>query len=264
MKREEANAILKEEIETEERLKMPPVQMDAFIKPCCDAMNRMYPPSDYEIAKYRASLKSKPPKLTEAEEEAGREYWSGYYGLKQYPVKPVVLADSKAVMLAYLEIQGVKVRQPKCRKDDRGWLAEVWRSDEDNALEEPSPEMAYVSVTKPGVSRGPHEHIHQTDRFVFLTGSWRVKLWDNRKCIGTTGRVMILELSQPTVVIVPPGVVHAYVNVSLRSAMVLNLPDKLYRGKLKLEEVDEIRHEENKKYSLNDVMPWWSKIRGVK
>ena len=217
--REEVNAILKEEVEAEERLKIPPVQMDAFAKQ--EPPSRMYPP---------------------------------------VPVKPAVLADSKAVLLAYLEIHGVKVRQPSCRKDGRGWLAEVWRSDEDGALEEPSPEMAYVSVTKPGVSRGPHEHMFQTDRFVFLTGSWRVKLWDNRKCIGTTGRVMVLELSKPTVVIVPPGVVHAYVNVSMKPAMVLNLPDKLYRGVGKLEEVDEIRHEENKKYSLSDVMPWWSRF----
>ena len=236
--KEELDTIRKETVEAVDSLKIPPVQMDAFAK--------QEPP--------------KPTELTEAEEQSVRGYWNIVCGTKQYYVKPAVLADSKAVLLAYLEMHGVKVRQPSCRKDGRGWLAEVWRSDDDGTLEEPSPEMAYVSVTKPGVSRGPHEHMFQTDRFVFLTGSWRVKLWDNRKVSSTKNRVMVLELSKPTVVIVPPGVVHAYVNVSMKPAMVLNLPDKLYRGVGKLEEVDEIRHEENKKYSLSDVIPWWSRF----
>ena len=221
--KEELDGMNKEEIEVEERLKIPPVQM------------------------YFSGLPLPPCRIPSNE-------------LSPVCVKPAVLADSKAVLLAYLEMHGVKVRQPSCRKDGRGWLAEVWRSDDDGTLEEPSPEMAYVSVTKPGVSRGPHEHMFQTDRFVFLTGSWRVKLWDNRKVSSTKNRVMVLELSKPTVVIVPPGVVHAYVNVSMKPAMVLNLPDKLYRGVGKLEEVDEIRHEENKKYSLSDVIPWWSRF----
>jgi dTDP-4-dehydrorhamnose 3,5-epimerase len=43
---------------------------------------------------------------------------------------------------------------------------------------------------------------------------------------------------------VPPGVVHGYINISDRDGMVLNYPDKLYKGWGKKEEVDEIRHED--------------------
>ena len=45
-------------------------------------------------------------------------------------------------------------------------------------------------------------------------------------------------------VIVPPGVVHAYENIGEQDAFILNFPDKLYAGKGKKEPVDEIRHEE--------------------
>ena len=45
--------------------------------------------------------------------------------------------------------------------------------------------------------------------------------------------------------IVPPGVVHGYQNISTSiDGMVLNYPDKLYRGWKKKEEVDEVRHED--------------------
>jgi dTDP-4-dehydrorhamnose 3,5-epimerase len=49
--------------------------------------------------------------------------------------------------------------------------------------------------------------------------------------------------SNPTAVIVPPGVVHAYRCVSDIPALVLNAPNQLYAGKGKKEKVDEIRHE---------------------
>ncbi|HVQ55697.1 MAG TPA: hypothetical protein VMS29_02985, partial [Pyrinomonadaceae bacterium] len=48
-------------------------------------------------------------------------------------------------------------------QDDRGWLSELFRHDE--LAPEFYPEMAYISFTKPGVQRGPHEHVDQADLF---------------------------------------------------------------------------------------------------
>ena len=48
--------------------------------------------------------------------------------------------------------------------------------------------MAYVSLTHPGVSRGPHEHVEQADYFCFIgSGVSRVYLWDARKGSPTFG-----------------------------------------------------------------------------
>jgi dTDP-4-dehydrorhamnose 3,5-epimerase len=73
-------------------------------------------------------------------------------------------------------------------------------------------------------------------------------LWDNRKDSKTYGRkeTIIVGETNPVVVIVPPGLVHGYVNISDKDAMVLNFPDKLYKGTNKAEAVDEIRYEEDK------------------
>jgi dTDP-4-dehydrorhamnose 3,5-epimerase len=78
-------------------------------------------------------------------------------------------------------------------------------------------------------------------------GNFKVKLWDNRKESKTYECYMEIVGGEdnPIRVLVPPGVVHGYKNISLEvDGMVLNYPDKLYRGWDRKEEVDEIRHED--------------------
>ena len=142
------------------------------------------------------------------------------------------------------DIIGVKIISLKRNEDERGILIETFRIDTlpDNI----KPEMGYISFTKPGVARGPHEHKFQTDIFSFPgPGNFKVKLWDNRKDSKTYGNFMEILAGEdnPITVTVPPGVVHGYINVSKVLGMILNYPDKLYRGWDKKEEVDEIRYE---------------------
>ncbi len=126
--------------------------------------------------------------------------------------------------------------------DARGWLIELFRDDELPDGFEPT--MGYLSVTHPGVQRGPHEHVDQTDGFVFLSGSFDLHLWENRP--GKAERHEILPVGEngPVFVTVPPGVVHAYKNVGESDAFVLNFPNRLYAGWGKKDPVDEIRHED--------------------
>ncbi len=103
--------------------------------------------------------------------------------------------------------------------------------------------MSYLSVTHAGVARGPHEHVDQTDGFAFIDGSYRLYLWDNREGGDKELHTYDLGTDNPVLVLVPPGVVHAYKNIGDRDAFVLNFPNQLYAGKGKKEPVDEIRHE---------------------
>ncbi len=48
-------------------------------------------------------------------------------------------------------------------------------------------------------------------------------------------------------VLVPKGVVHAYQNVGIEPAFVINLPNRLYKGLNRESEVDEVRHEDDEK-----------------
>ena len=141
-------------------------------------------------------------------------------------------------------IQGVHVRSLKKYQDNRGWLTEIFRSDElaSNII----PMMAYISATLPGATRGPHEHEDQTDHFCFLGPStFRLVLWDNRLNSPTYRhrQELLVGEENPSAIIVPEGVVHAYRNVGNNPGWVINCPNRLYAGYGRKQPVDEIRHE---------------------
>lgn len=142
-------------------------------------------------------------------------------------------------------IAGVLIRPLKRFVDARGWLVELYREDElDSAVH---PRMAYLSQTLPGIARGPHEHRQQTDLFGFVgPGDFKLYLWDVRPDSPTLDyRVtLVVGESNPQLVIVPPGVVHAYKNISHVPGLVFNCPNHLYAGEGRREPVDEIRHED--------------------
>ncbi len=150
-------------------------------------------------------------------------------------------------------IDGVVWKPISFFADARGWLAELFRDDDVPA--EYRPVMAYVSMTTPGVSRGPHEHVEQADYFCFIgPGVFRVYLWDARPGSPTFGHKEVKDVGDGAAcaLIVPPGVVHAYQNVSGANGIVFNAANALYAGEGRTgwrgpkgtpEYVDEIRHE---------------------
>jgi dTDP-4-dehydrorhamnose 3,5-epimerase len=143
-------------------------------------------------------------------------------------------------------IDGVIVTRLTKFVDERGWLAEFFRHDELN--EEYFPVMGYISSTQPGVTRGPHEHVDQADLFTFIGPSnFKLRLWDNRPDSPTMGKVMTLFVGEdnPSTVLIPKGVVHAYRNIGQTNGIVINCPNRLYMGRHKRDEIDEIRHEDD-------------------
>ena len=144
------------------------------------------------------------------------------------------------------EIRDVVVRSLRKFGDARGWLTELFRQDE--LTSEFFPVMAYISSTKPGVTRGPHEHVDQADLFYFLGPSnFKLRMWDNRPGSASFGRMMTLSAGadDPKSVLIPKGVVHAYQNVGTVDGIVINCPNRLYMGTGRFEAVDEIRHEDD-------------------
>jgi dTDP-4-dehydrorhamnose 3,5-epimerase len=139
-------------------------------------------------------------------------------------------------------IPGVLVRPLRRHEDSRGWLMEFFR--DDLGPEGFRPAMGYLSVTRPGIARGPHEHRDQTDGFAFLSGEYDLFLWENRPGAQEASVRLRVGEANPVFVLVPPGVVHAYRNVGESDAFVINIPNRLYGGWMRREPVDEIRHEE--------------------
>lgn len=104
--------------------------------------------------------------------------------------------------------------------------------------------MMYISWTKPQQKRGPHLHQRQTDIFIFPgPGLFDVYLWEyndpSKQLRYHTGTV------EPCLIIIPPGVVHGYKNISKIDGLVINCPDKLYKGWNKNEKEDIIRFEDD-------------------
>jgi len=143
-------------------------------------------------------------------------------------------------------IDGVIWRPLRKYHDDRGWLCELFRHDELPA--EFHPVMAYVSVTEPGIARGPHEHVDQADCFCFLGPSnFKVCMWDTRPQSPTylASQTEVAGAENPMLLIIPAGIVHAYKNVGTEPGLVFNCPNRLYRGPGRSRPVDEIRHEDD-------------------
>lgn len=134
--------------------------------------------------------------------------------------------------------------------DARGHLVQLFRKDELSRLPQYGgprvdfPPMAYLSVTATGVSRGPHEHLTQTDIFIFCCSQFEIFLWDNRPKSPTHRSRHRLYTTKEDYwrLLVPPGVVHAYRALD-NAGTVINCPDKLYAGWDQEQPVDEIRHE---------------------
>ena len=129
--------------------------------------------------------------------------------------------------------------------DERGWLAELFREDEMDAGVVPA--MAYLSMTQPGIARGPHEHQEQTDCFCFTGPSnFKIYLWDPRPGSPSCGvrQIVYAGIDNPVMMMVPPGVIHAYKNIGIENGIVFNAPNRLYAGEGKRYPVDEIRHED--------------------
>jgi len=153
------------------------------------------------------------------------------------------------------EIKDVVVRNLHNFDDRRGWLSELFRQDE--LAPEFFPVMAYISSTRPGVTRGPHEHVDQTDLLCFPgPSSFKLRMWDNRPDSPTFRNVITLVVGagNPKAVLIPKGVVHAYRNVGTVDGIVINCPNRLYMGEQRQENIDEIRHEDdlNTSFRMDD------------
>ncbi len=153
------------------------------------------------------------------------------------------------------EIDGVLIQSVKKNVDSRGWLAEVFRSDE--VAPDRMPAMGYISVTHAGITRGPHAHRDQSDYFGFLgPGRFLLRLWDNRKESLTYGRTLNVVVGEdnPMTVSIPTGVVHGYKNVSNSDGLVFNCPNRLFAGEGRKEPIDDIRYEDDPEhlFSMED------------
>ena len=125
-------------------------------------------------------------------------------------------------------IEGVKTKKLKLIPDERGWLMEILRSDDQELFRKFG--QVYVSATYPGVVKAWHYHKHQVDNFACITGMVKLVLVDTRTDSATEGVVneFFLGAQQPMLVQVPNLVYHGWKCIGTDVAAVVNVPTELY------------------------------------
>jgi dTDP-4-dehydrorhamnose 3,5-epimerase len=124
-------------------------------------------------------------------------------------------------------IEGVEVKALRTFPDDRGSLTEILRRD-DEMFEQFG--QCYFSISYPGVIRGWHYHLRQTDYFTCVSGMIKVPLYDRREDSPTYGEVNEFFIGDENriVVKIPPGVLHGFKNIGLTACILVNFPTEPY------------------------------------
>ncbi|MFA6410185.1 MAG: dTDP-4-dehydrorhamnose 3,5-epimerase family protein [Candidatus Buchananbacteria bacterium] len=128
-------------------------------------------------------------------------------------------------------IDGVKIKKLKVMPDDRGFLMEMMRND-DEIFEKFG--QIYMTGVKRGVAKGWHYHKIQNDHFVCVLGKALVVLYDARKDSPTFGQVQEFFLSEPKLegeqilLKIPKGVYHGFTAVDCDWARIINIPTERY------------------------------------
>ncbi|MEW6556225.1 MAG: dTDP-4-dehydrorhamnose 3,5-epimerase family protein [Elusimicrobiota bacterium] len=122
-------------------------------------------------------------------------------------------------------IKGVLLKELTVHKDERGALFEILRSDWEIFKKFG---QAYITVCKPGWVKGWHYHKIQTDRFCVVKGKAKIVLVSSDK-----EEFMEFELSdkKPSLLVIPPEVIHGFECLSKKECWILNIPTELYKYK---------------------------------
>jgi dTDP-4-dehydrorhamnose 3,5-epimerase len=124
-------------------------------------------------------------------------------------------------------IEGVQVKRLVKHVDERGYLMELLRRD-DEIFEGFG--QAYVALNYPGVVRAWHYHKKQDDYFVAVKGTVKVALFDAREDSPTQGQVEEFFLGEGNDIVlkIPKGVMHGYKTVGTEPSLLLNFPSEPY------------------------------------
>ena len=150
-------------------------------------------------------------------------------------------------------IHGVKTKRLRVIPDERGWLTEILRADEEDFYTKFG--QVYLSATYPGVVKAWHYHEKQIDNFACVAGMVKLVLVDTRADSPTNGAVneFFVGSQNPMLVQVPNLVYHGWKCVSTEMALVVNVPTEPYH----YDQPDEFR------LAAHDTLPYdWTRKDG--
>jgi dTDP-4-dehydrorhamnose 3,5-epimerase len=151
-------------------------------------------------------------------------------------------------------INGVKTKQLKVISDERGWISEILRCDDD--LFDKFGQV-YLSVAYKERVKAWHYHKIQTDNFTCVKGMMKVVLYDDRENSPTKGEISEYFIGErsPILISVPPRVWHGFKAID-EAAYFISIPNFPYN----YNEPDEYRLPPD-----TDKIPYdWGLVIGLK
>ncbi|NQS90574.1 dTDP-4-dehydrorhamnose 3,5-epimerase family protein [Patescibacteria group bacterium] len=133
-------------------------------------------------------------------------------------------------------IKDVEIKKLKFMSDERGWLIEILRCD-DEIFEKFG--QVYITTAYSGVVKAWHYHKKQTDNFTCIKGMMEVVLYDARENSETYKEINEFFIGErnPLLIKVPPVVYHGFKAIGDETAYFLSVPTLPYNR----EEPDEYR-----------------------
>jgi dTDP-4-dehydrorhamnose 3,5-epimerase len=124
-------------------------------------------------------------------------------------------------------IDGVQVKTMKVIPDERGYLQEILRADDELFTKFG---QVYVSATYPGAVKAWHYHEQQVDHFACIAGMIKLVLVDTRPNSPTKGAVneFFIGPQNPQLVQIPNLVYHGWKCISTEMSLVINVPTEPY------------------------------------
>ena len=139
-------------------------------------------------------------------------------------VKPTAYT---ATVTKHPRIHGVRTKQMRVIPDERGYLQEILRADDEMFTKFG---QVYVSATYPGVVKAWHYHEKQVDHFACVAGMIKLVLVDTRPDSPTKDAVneFFVGVQNPTLVEIPCLVYHGWKCISTEPSLVINIPTEPY------------------------------------
>ncbi len=128
-------------------------------------------------------------------------------------------------------IDGVKLEAASLWPDDRGWFQELFRTGTGLIRSFPADStQVAAAVSYPGIIKAFHLHLHQTDFWAPVTGTFQVALVDLRPDSPTYSAKNTIYVGEqrPWRMIIPPGVAHGYKIVSPSPGVLVYATNRFY------------------------------------
>ncbi len=150
-------------------------------------------------------------------------------------------------------IKDVQIKNLRVIPDERGRLMEILRNDDELFTKFG---QVYMTTTYPGVVKAWHYHNFQDDNVVCISGMIKLALYDGREESPTYGVINEFFIGDynPKLIKIPARVYHGWKCISLKEAMIINIPTNTYN----YDKPDEIRLDPH----INNIPYDWARKDG--